>query len=162
MTGWPRRCQTELLALIPLDQRRCAELWRSTAATRGNGGGTELVQHWRTTTLPFIPSSFRTKSAGQSGSLNSVWVRTTQILRRTWENVVDPARLCAHGGTFFHLCPGGYYIVEDIMTSVIPAWREALTTSYIPKWPNHEFTLARLPNMFNYFDNSILIIHNKV
>jgi hypothetical protein len=48
------------------------------------------------------------------------------------------------------------------MTSVIPAWREALTTSYIPKWPNHEFTLARLPNMFNYFDNSILIIHNKV
>jgi hypothetical protein len=60
-------------------------------------------------------------------------------------------------GSLEHLLPGGIYIIEDIPQNMIERWRERLQETYSKQYPQHEFTLVRVPNPFNPFDNNLLI-----
>jgi hypothetical protein len=58
-----------------------------------------------------------------------------------------------------HLRPGGFYIIEDIVSETIPQWRDRLEMIYSRRFPDHEWALVELPHSHNDYDNNMLIIH---
>jgi hypothetical protein len=63
-------------------------------------------------------------------------------------------------GSLDHLCPGGFYVVEDILQETIDAWRGQLET-LSKEHPSHEFALIELPNSLNASDNNLLIVRRR-
>ena len=61
-------------------------------------------------------------------------------------------------GSLEHLRPGGIFVIEDITQETIARWHEQLETNYSKRFPNYEFAFVELPNSFNDYDNSLLII----
>lgn len=64
-------------------------------------------------------------------------------------------------GSLGHLRPGGTYVVEDIAGDTLEQWRELIEATYVSRYRDHEFVLARLPNPVNAQDNNILIIRRS-
>lgn len=61
-------------------------------------------------------------------------------------------------GSIEHLRPGGIYVVEDILTSVLGQWHDQLETIYSKRFPDCDFALIELPNSNNRYDNNLLVI----
>ena len=61
-----------------------------------------------------------------------------------------------------HVVPGGTYVIEDIESSRLEAWRGLLPNTYAKRFPNFEFALLSLPNAYNSFDNNMLIVRRRV
>lgn len=61
-------------------------------------------------------------------------------------------------GSLEKVRPGGYYVVEDILSSAVPNWLELLKTVYAKQFPKYEFALLELPNPANDVDNNLLVI----
>jgi hypothetical protein len=64
-------------------------------------------------------------------------------------------------GSLGRLRAGGFYIIEDISTSVLNRWVEVLESVYARRFPTYEFSLIALPKQLrSYADsNNLLIIH---
>jgi len=56
-----------------------------------------------------------------------------------------------------HVRPGGFYVVEDILTSCTDAWYRQLEDVYSVKYSDFEFAFVSLPNSTNKTDNNLLI-----
>ncbi|MBL8173888.1 MAG: hypothetical protein JNK48_04420 [Bryobacterales bacterium] len=61
-------------------------------------------------------------------------------------------------GSIGHLRPGGYYVVEDIQSSLIGKWKEFLARECVERYPALALALVELPNTSNSFDNNLLVI----
>jgi len=57
-----------------------------------------------------------------------------------------------------YLTREGWYIVEDIRDVDLDCWRTWLD-SESRRFPGYQFVLIRLPNVFNDFDNNLLVAH---
>jgi SAM-dependent methyltransferase len=60
-----------------------------------------------------------------------------------------------------HLRPGGFYIIEDVISEVIEQWRDRLEMVYSRRFPGHEWALVELPNATNNYDNNMVIIRRS-
>jgi SAM-dependent methyltransferase len=58
-----------------------------------------------------------------------------------------------------HLCPGGFYIVEDISQGDVEKWRYQLGNVYSSKYPDYEFAFVALAKSIARSDNNLLVIH---
>jgi hypothetical protein len=61
-----------------------------------------------------------------------------------------------------HVRPGGFYVVEDILTSCKGAWFNQLENVYSKKYPDYEFAFVSLPNPINKADNNLLIAQRSL
>jgi hypothetical protein len=59
------------------------------------------------------------------------------------------------------LRPGGFYVIEDILTESIGRWHEHLRTVCSKRWPDHEFAFIELPNTINVEDNNMVVIRRR-
>jgi hypothetical protein len=61
-------------------------------------------------------------------------------------------------GSLEHLRPGGIYVIEDILRETIERWRYQLGAIYSKRFPTDEFLLLEIPNAFNDYDNTLVIV----
>jgi hypothetical protein len=61
-----------------------------------------------------------------------------------------------------HVRPGGFYVVEDILTSCRGAWYNQLENVYSMRYPDFEFVFVSLPNPVNKADNNLLIAQRSL
>ena len=66
------------------------------------------------------------------------------------------ANLSFMAGSLEHVAPGGTYVVEDIESRALPAWRSMLR-DLAARHPDFEFVLLELPNPANQQDNNLLV-----
>lgn len=64
-------------------------------------------------------------------------------------------------GSIEQLSPGGIYVIEDIAKKTLRRWRDKLETNYTARFPNHDFALVELPDLFNHQHNNLLIIRRS-
>jgi hypothetical protein len=98
-----------------------------------------------------------------------------QIIKEMWSNpeLNEPFDIIIEDGlhefeanvTFFEnsihkLKQGGYYIIEDIIGSIIPIWRDKLNEWTI-KYPHLQFDLLEIPSFINKWDNNLIIVQYK-
>ena len=63
-------------------------------------------------------------------------------------------------GSLDRVRAGGFYIIEDILSSDLNRWVDVLETVYARRFPTYEFSLVALPNRLNWHDdNNLLIVH---
>ena len=100
-----------------------------------------------------------------SGAIRDLW--SQPVLRDGMDIIIDDGLHTLEGNTSFlngsleRLRPGGFYVVEDILTKTVDSWRNELETIYSKRFPNHEFALVELPNSSNHHDNNLLIIRRR-
>jgi hypothetical protein len=103
--------------------------------------------------------------------LDSVAIRdlwSQPVLQGGMDIIIDDGLHTFEGNTSFlegsleRLRPGGVYVIEDIFKNTIEEWPNQLETIYAKRFPNHEFALVALPNVFNEHDNNLLIIRRRI
>jgi hypothetical protein len=100
-----------------------------------------------------------------STSIRSLW--SQPVLRDAFDIIIDDAlhtleaNISFLEGSLEHLCPGGVFVIEDILSKTIDTWRRRLEAVYSKNFPNHEFTLIELPNSLNQYDNNLIIIRRR-
>jgi hypothetical protein len=62
-------------------------------------------------------------------------------------------------GSLAAVRPDGYYIIEDIKSSLTPEWLRLLESDYAKRYPAYEFVYVSLPNPYNTHDNNMLLVH---
>lgn len=64
-------------------------------------------------------------------------------------------------GSLEHLRPGGFFIIEDVVSEAIPQWRDRLEKIYSRRFPNHHWALVELPHSHNDYDNNMVISYRR-
>jgi len=57
-----------------------------------------------------------------------------------------------------HLRPGGFYVVEDVATDLLPLWRDRIESTYVGQFPDTQIAMVSIPNHLNSVDNNLIII----
>jgi hypothetical protein len=97
-----------------------------------------------------------------SSAIDELW--SQPALKGGMDVIIDDglhtieANLSFLGRSIEHLRPGGIYVVEDILTTVLGQWHNQLETSYSKRFPDCDFALVELPNASNRYDNNLLVI----
>jgi hypothetical protein len=97
-----------------------------------------------------------------SVAVSDLW--SQPVLQGGFDIIIDDglhtfeANISFLDGSLEQLRPGGIFVVEDITQETITRWHERLEITYSKQFPNYEFAFVELPNSFNDYDNSLLII----
>ena len=65
---------------------------------------------------------------------------------------------CFFYNSIHKLKKGGYYIIEDIISPLIPAWEYTLD-NWRAAYPKYTFHLEKIYNQVNNWDNNLIVIH---
>lgn len=97
-------------------------------------------------------------------AIRSMWSNTDMV--QPMDIVVEDGLHTFEGNVYFlresiqKVKPGGYYAVEDIKSTDLPQWEDALP-GLVRTYPDYEFALLQLPNSFNSYDNNMLLARRK-
>lgn len=100
-----------------------------------------------------------------STAINNLWSQPE--LQGAMDIIIDDGLHTFEGNVSFlegsldRLGQDGIYVVEDILREAIDSWNNQLETIYSKRFPNHEFALIALPNVFNDTDNNLLIVRKR-
>ena len=61
-----------------------------------------------------------------------------------------------------HLKPGGFYVIEDVATSLLPQWRERIESLYVGRFHGTQIAVVSIPNHLNSVDNNLIIIQRTM
>lgn len=64
-------------------------------------------------------------------------------------------------GSLGHLCPGGIYVVEDILQDAVEKWRTHLEAVCSNQFPNYEFAFVDLTETVNCSANNLLLVRRR-
>jgi len=98
-------------------------------------------------------------------AIRDLWSQPS--LREQMDIIIDDGLHTLEGNVSFmngsleHLRPGGIYVVEDILSNTLGSWLNLLQSGYPERFPDHEFTLVKLPHPYNRYDNNLLIVRRK-
>jgi hypothetical protein len=96
----------------------------------------------------------------QAHVIKDMW--NTDELREPFDIIIDDglheydANVCFFENSIHKLAKGGYYVIEDILTPLLPAWEQKISEWKIA-YPHLIFQLLMLPSTRNPNDNNVLM-----